>query len=205
MSTAATRSRITPERYLALERRAEARSEYLDGQLYAMAGTSRAHSLIVHNFNRELGVQLRDRPCEVYSTDLRVSTDVARHYTYPDVIVVCGEPRLLDGELDTLLNPTVLVEVISPSTEAYDRGLKFELYRRLDSLREYVLVSQDRAHVDRFTRRGDDWILTAFDGLDATLDLESIACAVQMSEIYAKVPLAPPPEADAEADQANPR
>lgn len=202
MSTAARTGRISPEEYLARERRAEFKSEYLDGHVYplgggipgqadAMAGTSRAHSLIVHNLNRELGVQLRERPCEVHGPDLRVSTDRARHYAYPDVIVVCGEPRLLDDRMDTLLNPTVVVEVLSPSAEAYDRGRKFELYRRLESLREYVLVAQDRPHVERFTRRGDEWALAVFDGMDATLTLESIACAVPLAEIYAKVPLPP--------------
>jgi len=134
MSTAA-RIRITPEEYLARERRAASRSEYFAGEMFAMAGASLAHNLIVHNLSRELGNGLRDRPCIVATSDLRVAVHATGLYTYPDVVVLCGEARFLDEQRDTVLNPTVLVEVLSPTTAAYDRGAKFEQYRRLESLR----------------------------------------------------------------------
>jgi Uma2 family endonuclease/catechol 2,3-dioxygenase-like lactoylglutathione lyase family enzyme len=155
MSSAAIRARCTPEEYLVLERRAEFRHEYRDGIITAMAGTSREHSLIQTNLSREISTQLRHQPCEVHGDNLRVAVTNANLYTYPDLTIVCGEPRFLDGVFDTPVNPTVLVEVLSPSTEADDRGEKFARYRRLESLREYVLVAQDRARVERFTKRGD--------------------------------------------------
>jgi Uma2 family endonuclease len=155
MPTAAARSRPTPEEYLVHERRAQFRHEYRDGVITAMAGTSREHSLIQTNLPREISTQLRHQPCEVHGDNLRVAVTNANLYTYPDLTIVCGEPQFLDGVF-TLTNPTVLVEVLSPSTEADDRGEKFARYRRLDSLREYVLVAQDRARVERFTKRGDE-------------------------------------------------
>ena len=133
MSSAAVGLRYTPEQYLALERRAEFRNEYDNGTIRAMSGASRLHNLIAGNLHGEIRSQLRDRPCESYVTDMRVRVTPAGLYTYPDVVVVCGEPRFEDGELDTLLNPTVLAEVLSPSTAAYDRGRKFAQYQRLDS------------------------------------------------------------------------
>ena len=125
---------FTPAEYLALERAADAKSEYLDGEIVAMTGGSRAHSLIAANLVRELGNALRERPCEVYGSDLRVSVALAGLYAYPDVTVVCGQPTFTDDERDTLENPTVIVEVLSPSTEGLDRGAKFTRYRRLPSL-----------------------------------------------------------------------
>jgi Uma2 family endonuclease len=136
------------------ERRSATRHEYRDGYLFEKAGANRAHNLIAGSLSSDLGSQLRDRPCEVYISDMRVYVEPTGLYTYPDVVVVCDAPRFQDGELDTLLNPTVLVEVLSPSTEAYDRGKKFGHYRRLPSAREYVLVAQDRVLVERFTRQG---------------------------------------------------
>src|SRR4029078_13634738 len=112
-----------------------------------------------------------------------------RCYTYPDVVAVCGEPRFQDGELDTLLNPTLIVEVLSPSTEAYDRGRKFAHYRRLASLREYVLVAQDRILVERVTRRGDEWLLTDFRSVEDVLAIESVGVRIPLGEIYARVDL----------------
>ena len=186
MSSAA-RTRITPEEYLDRERRAEMRSEYHNGEMFLMAGASFAHNLIVHNLNRELGNQLRDRPCMVGGSDLRLALDAKGPFVYPDVVVVCGEPRFHDARFDTLLNPTVLIEVLSQSTEGYDRGLKFANYRELPSLREYVLVAQGRIMVERYTRQGDDWLYSALTGLGDILTLSSIDCAVPMPEIYAKV------------------
>jgi Uma2 family endonuclease len=187
MSSAAMKTRCTPEQYLALERKAVVKSEYLDGQITAMSGASRPHNLIATNLIREISARLTDRPCEVYGSDMRVNIPPTGLYTYPDVVAVCDEPEFLDGELDTLLNPTVIVEVLSPSTEAYDRGLKSAHYRRLASLQEYVLVAQDRVFVERYARQGNGWLLTEWSHLEETLRLASIDCEVPLREVYAKV------------------
>jgi Uma2 family endonuclease len=186
MSTAA-KTRYTPEQYLALERKAEFKSEYCDGVITAMSGASRPHGLISLNLGGELRAQLKGRPCEAFVGDMRVRFGTSPRYTYPDIVVACGDPRFEDDELDTLLNPTVIVEVLSPSTESYDRGRKFELYRRIASLREYVLVAQDRVLVERFTRQGEGWVLTEFRSRKDVLGLDSIDCQVPLAEIYDKV------------------
>ena len=152
-----------------------------------MAGASREHNLIVANLLRDIGNQLEDRPCESYPGDMRVSIEATGLYTYPDVSVVCGEPRFQDSEVDTLLNPTVIIEVLSPTTAAYDRGDKFRHYRRIDSLREFVLISQDRIMVERYTRRGNDWVLSDLTDPDQVLKLESIGCQIPLGRIYAKI------------------
>src|ERR1700726_351741 len=186
--TVHTRHYVTPEEYLALERAAERKSEYRDGEIAGMTGGTRRHSLITLNIGSELNRQLKGRPCEAHINDLRVLIAARRLYTYPDVIVVCGEPVLADRYRDTLTNPTVLIEVLSPSTEAYDRGTKFEHYRTLDSLREYLLVSQSRPQVDHFMRDDDGpWLLSAATDLAATIVLPSIQCRLAMAEIYHKV------------------
>jgi Uma2 family endonuclease len=199
MASAALRKRYTPEEYLALERQAEHKSEYLDGTTFAMAGASREHNLITGNLHREIGSQLKNRPCESYASDMRVLISQTGLYTYPDITVVCGEPLFQDEKRDTLLNPAVIVEVLSPSTVAYDRGKKFEHYRRLPSLREYILVAQNEVHVERFLREGDNWHSTRLRSLDSTLQLASIDCNVPLREVYAKIvfPHAPPPQAQA--------
>lgn len=189
MSTTAAGKRVTPEAYLERERPAEVRSEYYDGCIITMPGASRLHNLIAGNLFREISVWLRDRPGEAYITDMRVHVGPASLYVYPDVVVVLGEPRFEDAELDTLLNPTLIAEVLSPSTEARDRGVKFAGYQRLESLREYVLLSQDRVRVDRFARQGDAWVHSEFAGLDAVLRLDSIGCEVPLREVYAKTAL----------------
>jgi Uma2 family endonuclease len=189
MSSAA-KTRYTPHEYLAFERKSPIKHEYYDGSIFAMAGTSREHNLISGNTYAEIRAQFRNRPCEVYVSDIRVLVSRTGFYTYPDVVAVCGERRFEDSEVDTLLNPNVIIEVLSESTEAYDRGKKFGHYRRLESLREYVLVAQDEVRVERYSRRGDEWVLTELSSLDDTLRLESIGCAVALREIYAKVELA---------------
>ena len=196
MSSAATKIRFTPQEYLALERKSETRNEYYNGEIFAMAGASREHNLIVANLFRDIGNQLEDRPCESYPSDMRVSIEATGLYTYPDVSVVCGEPRFQDREVDTLLNPTVIVEVLSPSTEAYDRGDKFRHYRRIDSLREFVLISQDRMMVERYTRQGKDWVLSDMTDPDQVLKLESIGCQIPLNRIYAKITFPEPGAAE---------
>jgi Uma2 family endonuclease len=182
--------RLTPEDYLAIERSAEYKSEYFDGEIFAMTGASRAHNTLVANTVIELGGQLKKRPCKLYVNDMRVKVSPTGLYTYPDVIVVCGKEQFDDAHLDTLLNPTLIIEVLSDSTEAYDRGRKFEHYRHLDSLVEYVLIAQHRPHVESFRRQPDQqWLLTECSGLDATLRLQSIDCDLALAEIYAKVEL----------------
>ena len=179
--------RLTPEDYLAIERSAEYKSEYLDGEIFAMTGASRAHNTIVLNIGSEIRQHLKNRPCKAYVNDMRVKVSPTGLYTYPDVIVVCGKEQFDDAHLDTLLNPTLIIEVLSDSTEAYDRGRKFEHYRHLDSLVEYVLIAQHRPHVESFRRQLDQhWLLTECNGLDGTLRLQSIDCDLALAEIYAK-------------------
>jgi Uma2 family endonuclease len=190
MSSAAAKTRYTPAQYLALERKSPIKHEYYAGEMFAMAGGSREHNLIAGNLHAEVRAQLRDRPCEVYVSDMRVLVSPTGLYTYPDVVAVCGERQFEDGEVDTLLNPNLIVEILSPSTEAYDRGEKFATYRRLESLREYVMVAQDQVRVERYTRQGDEWLLTELSRLEDTLRLESIGCAVTVRELYAKVEFA---------------
>ncbi|HMA36331.1 MAG TPA: Uma2 family endonuclease [Chloroflexia bacterium] len=197
--------RYTPEEYLAHERQAAYKSEYLAGQIVAMSGVSRAHSLINTNLAWVLSSQLRDRPCEVHASDMRVKVTAQGLYTYPDIAVVCGPAQWEDAQVDTLLNPTLIVEVLSPSTEAYDRGAKFGYYRALPSLQEYLLVAQDKVLVEHFVRAGDGWLLTATTDLGAVVSLPAIGCAVPLAEIYHQVGVlatpdaAPPPPSPAGA------
>lgn len=180
--------RMTEAEYLAFERASDIRHEYLDGHVYAMTGASRAHNLISTYTAASLINQLRGRPCEVYASDMRVRVSATGLYTYPDVTVVCGNPQFADSALDTLLNPVLVIEVLSPSTESYDRGKKFQHYRQLESLREYVLISQDSPRVERFLRQDDGtWLLTDAAGLDASLELASVACTLALAEVYEKV------------------
>jgi len=180
--------RITPEEYLAQERAAERKSEYFDGEVFAMAGASPAHALIVTNVVAELRDKLRSRDCTVYSSDLRVKVGATGLYTYPDVVVVCGEPQFDDEQEDTLLNPNVIVEVLSKSTQDYDRGGKFEQYRTIDSFAEYVLIGQDKPHVEHFARQPDGrWILTETNRLGDQIELPSISARLALADVYEKV------------------
>lgn len=181
-------SRVTPEEYLALERASPYKSEYFDGELFAMTGASRRHNLISLNIGAELRAQLRDRPCEVYTNDMRVKVSSSGLYTYPDVVVVCAEPVFEDTTGDTLLNPTLLVEVLSKSTADYDRGSKFEHYRTLVSLQEYLLVAQEKPHLMHYVRQSDlTWLLEETHESAGSVHLPSIQCDLALSEVYAKV------------------
>jgi Uma2 family endonuclease len=180
--------RLTPEEYLALERQATVKSEYVNGAVFAMAGASPRHVLIVTNVVAELRQQLKQRPCTVYSTYLRLQVRPTGLYTYPDVMVVCGTPQFDEVQQDTLLNPTVIVEVLSESTKDYDRGGKFQHYRTLTSLAEYLLIAQDTPHVEHFVRQPDNrWLLAETNRLEDTLHLPSITCDLALGEIYDKV------------------
>jgi Uma2 family endonuclease len=182
---------LTPEQYLEIERKAEYKSEYYGGEMFAMAGAREAHNLIVPQTSSQLIQQLRGRPCRVYSNDMRVRVSATGLYTYPDVVVVRGEPRFLDEQRDTLLNPTLVVEVLSPTTEAYDRGRKFEHYRSLESLKEYLLIASERAGAELFTRQpSGQWLLTAATRPEETIELQSVACRIALADIYEKVEFA---------------
>ncbi|HKG15038.1 MAG TPA: Uma2 family endonuclease [Pyrinomonadaceae bacterium] len=179
---------LTPEEYLAIERLNEHKSEYIDGEMVAMTGASRRHNLIAVNLSRDISQQLRGRPCESYASDMRVRVPSTRSYLYPDVVVVCGEPQFEDDYVDTLLNPTVLVEVLSESTERYDRGRKFGFYRTIESLAEYVLVAQDECRVEQYSKQPDGrWLLTDHRSPGDVVGLASVQCALRLSEIYEKV------------------
>src|SRR5215211_8263317 len=145
---------LSPEEYLAIERKSEIKHEYFAGEVFAMVGASKRHNLITANIIRLLGNQLADRPRNVYPSDMRVKVSATGKYTYPDVVVACDEEQFDDEEKDTLLNPVVIFEVLSESTEAYDRGKKFEQYQQIESLTEYVLVAQEPHRIEQYVRQG---------------------------------------------------
>ena len=179
---------LPPEEYLNREKDAEFRSEYFRGEMFAMAGASANHNLIVLNAGASLREQLKKKPCRVYPSDLRLRIETTSLYTYPDLSVVCGEPKLETNGVDVLLNPVVLVEVLSDSTEAYDRGKKFEHYRTIPSLKHYVLIAQDRHSIDCFSRKPDgSWVLTSCQALDEKVELEAIDSQLAAAEVYDKV------------------
>jgi len=186
-----TKPRYTPQEYLALERSSECRNEFYAGEIFAMSGASERHNLIVTNIVRELGLQFKGRPCKVYSSDMRVKVDPTGLYTYPDVAALCDKAVFDDEQRDTLLNPSIIIEVLSKSTEAYDRGEKFEHYRKIESLKEYLLVSQDKHHIDHYVRRPDNqWLLSEASSMEDRLELPSLECRLLLSEVYDKVDLA---------------
>jgi len=179
--------RIAPAEYLAAERRAATRSEYVNGKAYAMAGASREHVTIVANLAYLLVGQFKGRPCMAFTNDMRVKVTETGLYTYPDVAALCSEPEFEDAEQDTLMNPSLIIEVLSDSTERYDRGDKFAHYRRLTSLQDYVLVSRHRRLVEHFARHGEEWILRMAEGLEAILPLPAMGCELPLADIYDKV------------------
>jgi len=192
MATSAAPTYLTPEEYITLERKAipdaeTVRSEYVRGKIIPMSGASFAHNLITGNICIELGTRLKDSGCVVLANEMRVSTPSTSAYFYPDVVVVCEEPRFEDDVFDILLNPIILVEVLSPSTEAYDRGEKFMHYRELPSLQEYILVAQDKICVERFSRQENNWMLTDFQNIEEHLPLISVQCELPLREIYDRV------------------
>jgi Uma2 family endonuclease len=189
---------LTPQEYLALERKAEFRSEFYAGEMFATAGASWEHTLIKDNLAREAGNQLKDGPCRALTSDLRVKVSSTGLYTYPDVVIVCDKPEFEDNHFDTLLNPQIVIEVLSDSTEKYDRGTKSRHYRRLKSLKEYALVAQDRSFIERYVRQRDgSWNLTEFSGLDAVFAFATIAAQVRLADIYRGVEFPEVPLRDA--------
>jgi Uma2 family endonuclease len=181
--------KLSPQEYLDIERQSEVKSEYWYGEMFAMAGASEAHNLIVINVGAELRSQLKEKPCRVYPSDMRVRIPRKSSYKYPDVIVVCGKPEFEDEHRDILLNPTLIVEILSSSTEAYDRGAKFREYRTIETLQEYLLISQDKPLIERYVRQEQTpfWTFSEVAGLDERLELSAITCELALAEVYENV------------------
>jgi Uma2 family endonuclease len=176
---------LTPEEYLATERTADVKHEYIAGEVFAMSGGSYLHARIAANIIRSLGNQLERDPCEVATSDLRIRVERTGMFTYPDVVVICGEPRFYDGVFDTLLNPYLIVEVLSESTEAYDRGEKFAHYRTITSLQHYLLVSQTRQRIEHFARQHDgSWALHVAEQPSGAVILVPNKLQIDLATVY---------------------
>ncbi|HLC15340.1 MAG TPA: Uma2 family endonuclease [Thermodesulfovibrionia bacterium] len=179
---------ISEDEYLEQERASETKSEYFRGEVFAMAGASREHNMIVANIIAELVLQLKKRQCIVYPSDMRLKVEQSGLYTYPDVMVVCDKEEFSDKKKDTLLNPVVIIEVLSDSTERYDRGEKFFNYRQVDSLKEYVLVWQKRQKIEKYSRVNNTlWTLSETDDNNQSVLLDSIGCKLELVNVYDKV------------------
>jgi Uma2 family endonuclease len=197
MSLQRSQIRYTVDEYTALERQSEERHEYLDGFVHAMAGESPEHGTICMNLSRIISTQLLDKPCQAFSKDTKVQSgpmpkrnQISKGlYSYPDLVVVCGEMEFLDSHRDVLLNPTLILEVLSPSTEAFDRGTKWARYQSsLPGLRDCVLVSQSRPQIERYYREiGDDWSYARIDDIEATVHIDSIDCRIALKEVYHRI------------------
>jgi Uma2 family endonuclease len=182
------KKRWTVEEYLAFERTSPERHEFLAGEIFLMSGASRQHNLIGTNTVASLHPQLRGKPCELYANDMRVKVSPTGLYTYPDVVMACGEPQFEDSEVDTLLNPTVIIEILSHSTKEYDRVGKFAHYRKLASFKEYLLIDQDGHQVDHYVRNSDNtWLLSVTNQVGATIELPSVGCTLLVADLYEKV------------------
>jgi Uma2 family endonuclease len=179
---------ISPEEYLAIERKSEVKHEYFAGEMFAMVGASKRHNLITANIIRILGNQLLNRPCNVYPSDMRVKVTATGKYTYPDVVVACEEEKFDDAENDTLLNPVIIIEILSESTEAYDRGKKFEHYQSIESLTEYLLVTQDPYRIEQYVRQSNrEWRYSEYHNPEDVVSINVIGCELTLKDVYAKV------------------
>lgn len=179
---------MTMTEYIEWESQADYRSEYVDGELFAMAGGSYRHSAICANLHRSIGNRLLEKECTVFDSNLKLAVPSYRAFLYPDLMVVCGAIECFEDHEDIIQNPILIVEVLSPSTELFDRGKKFAYYRSLPSLQEYVLVSQEAVSVEVFTKRVDgNWFFSALQEKDASVALHSLACEIPVSEIYRNI------------------
>ncbi len=179
---------LTEEEYIEFERNSDIKNEYFDGEIFAMAGASEAHNLIVANVIVALGSQLKKKPCRVYPSDMRLKIESTKLYTYPDVMIVCGERKFDDKQKDMLLNPDVIVEVLSDSTESYDRSRKFCHYRQIASLKEYVMISQNIRKIEKFLKTENrQWLWEETDEEYPEIILESAGCSLHLEEVYDKV------------------
>ncbi len=198
----------SPEKYLAFEREAETKHEYLDGQIYAVAGASPLHNQICFNVTASLGVQLKGSTCIGYTSDQKIRTDLMDLFAYPDLTIVCGEPVFHDNKKDVILNPTVIIEVMSPSTESYDRNEKLLRYQNLSSLSDYILIAQNHPAVEHFIRQKGkrQWLYTLETDLESEIYIASIKCTLKLADIYDRVKFPPPkpPFAVIENEQAQP-
>lgn len=178
----------TADEYLILERESEIRHEYLDGEIFEMAGANKRHNRISINMIHLIVSQIRDRNCIAYGSDMRIRIPATHTYTYPDVVALCGPEEFEDETEDNLLNPSLIVEVLSKSTEAYDRGTKFESYQTIESLREYVVITQEPFRVEQFVRKDvSTWTYFEFRSADDVVRLHSIDCELSLRDIYHKV------------------
>ena len=191
--TALREPKVSVAEYLAAEKTAAFKSEYFNGETFAMAGASRPHNRVKDNLIGELHARFKGGPCQTFSSDQRVLVDRTGLYTYPDLVIVCGEVETAEHDDDTVTNPRVVVEVLSPSTERYDRTTKFRHYQQMPSVQEYLLVSQAEPLCERFTRQDDgSWALVSFVGLDAAVELRSVGVRVPLADLYAGVEFPPP-------------
>ncbi len=199
MGLAQRKSTFSPDEYLEFERAAETRHEYVDGEIYDMAGESLAHSQVCINIARELSLALKGSRCQALSPNMKVRAESRGMFAYPDLSIVCGEPVFHDSQRDVLLNPKVIIEVLSPSTQRYDQTKKFFRYRKeLPSLTDYILIYQDTAFIEHHERQADGrWVHNAFDGLEDTFRIPSVECEIPVSEIYDRVEF-PIPESASE-------
>jgi Uma2 family endonuclease len=188
-----TKRHLSPEEYLEFERESDVRHEYLDGHVSAMAGESLSHSRVCFNLAREVGNKLKGKPCEGLSPNMKVRTSNASLFAYPDLTIVCEEPKFHDIKRDVLINPKVIFEVLSPSTEAYDRTTKFARFRMgNETLTDYILVSQDKPFVEHFAKQPDgNWIYRSFNNMADSFDIESVGCSLSLVEIYERVEFEP--------------
>lgn len=178
----------TQEEYLAFERASLEKHEYYQGEIFAMSGAGMRHNRIQVNFIREVGSYLKGKPCDVFGSELRVHIPANTLYTYPDALIVCDKPQMLDNEFDTLLNPVVVVEILSRTTQSYDRGDKFALYRSIPSLKEYILINSEKLGIEQYHRQQDDaWLLHVQQEKEATLFIHSINFSLPVSELYSGV------------------
>jgi Uma2 family endonuclease len=186
--SAIPKTKLTSAEYLEFERKSEIKHEYFNGEIFVMSGAKRNHNKVATNINGLVWQHLKGKNCESYSNDMRVFVPKTGLYTYPDLVVVCGEPLFQDNVFDTLLNPVLLIEVLSETTESYDRGKKFQHYRSIESLEEYVLVSQTEARIEKYVKHGDGfWLLSEAVGLDSEIEFSSIECRIALAEVYDKI------------------
>ncbi|MDQ3022404.1 MAG: Uma2 family endonuclease [Bacteroidota bacterium] len=180
--------KLTEKEYLEIERKAEFKSEYYDGEMFGLAGASLPHNKITSNIHVSLANQLKGKTCQVFQSDLKIREQVSNQFTYPDIVVICGEPEFFDNEKDVIMNPSIIMEILSKSTESYDRGFKFELYRRINSLKDFFLVSQEKISVEYYTRNTDEsWNLKEYNDRSQKIEIKSIDCTLDLNEVYYNV------------------
>ena len=182
--------KLTPKEYLEIERNAEFKSEYYNGEMFALAGASYVHNKISSNIHVSLANQLKGKVCQVFQSDLKIMEQISGLFTYPDIVTICGKPEFYDEEKDVIVNPTVIMEVLSKSTETYDRGFKFELYRRIDTLKDYFMVSQEKVSIEYYSRNADNsWTLKEFNDINQSIEIKSIECILEIKDVYYNVDL----------------